>query len=45
MKCARLLSYLMTDFEVPVVVRQAIRCARLFFFGLVNFKNLNFAKE
>jgi hypothetical protein len=37
MRCAKLLAYLMIEFEVPVVVRHAIRCARIFFFGLVDF--------
>mmetsp|Transcript_28541 Transcript_28541/g.43147 ORF Transcript_28541/g.43147 Transcript_28541/m.43147 type:complete len:160 (+) Transcript_28541:7577-8056(+) len=40
MRCARLLSYLMVEFQVPLVVRHAIRCAKIFFFGLVNFENL-----
>ena len=32
---------MMTEFEVPVVVRHAIRCAKIFFFGLVDFKKLD----
>lgn len=40
MRCAKLLAYLMIEFEVPVVVRHAIRCARIFFFGLVDFEKL-----
>jgi hypothetical protein len=31
----------MIEFEVPVVVRHAIRCAKLFFFGLVDFEKLD----
>lgn len=31
----------MTEFEVPVVVRHSIRCARIFFFGLVDFHKLD----
>ena len=41
MRCAKLLAYLMIEFEVPVVVRHAIRCAKLFFFGLVDFEKLD----
>ena len=41
MRCARLLSYLMIEFEVPIVVKQAIKCARIFFFGLVDFSKLD----
>jgi hypothetical protein len=41
MRCAKLLAYLMIEFEVPVVVRHAIRCARIFFFGLVDFEKLD----
>ena len=40
MRCAKLLSYLMIEYEVPMVVRHAVRCARLFFFGLVDFHKL-----
>ena len=40
-RCARLLAYLMTEFEMPVVVRHSIRCARIFFFGLVDFHKLD----
>lgn len=40
MRCAKLLSYLMIEYEVPVVVRHAVRCARIFFFGLVDFHKL-----
>lgn len=40
MRCAKLLSYLMIEYEVPVIVRHAVRCARLFFFGLVDFHKL-----
>ena len=39
-RCAKLLAYLMVEFEVPVIVRHAIRCARLFFFGAVDFEKL-----
>ena len=31
----------MIEFEVPVIVRHAIRCARIFFFGLVDFEKLD----
>lgn len=41
MRCAKLLAYLMIELEVPVVVRHAIRCARIFFFGLVDFEKLD----
>jgi hypothetical protein len=44
MRCAKLLAYLIMEFEVPVLVRQAIRCARIFFFGLVDFKKLDLYK-
>jgi hypothetical protein len=30
----------MIEFEVPVIVRHAIRCAKIFFFGLVDFRKL-----
>ena len=40
MRMARLLTYLLVDFEVPSVVKQAVRCARPFFFGLVDFAKL-----
>lgn len=40
MRCAKLLAYLMVEYEVPVVVRHAVRCARIFFFGLVDFHKL-----
>jgi hypothetical protein len=40
MRCAKLLAYLMIEFEVPVIVRHAIRCAKIFFFGLVDFRKL-----
>jgi hypothetical protein len=40
MRCAKLLAYLMVEFEVPVVVRHAVRCARVFFFGAVDFEKL-----
>jgi hypothetical protein len=45
MRCAKLLAYLMIEFEVPVVVRHAIRCARIFFFGLVDFHKLDLYQE
>jgi hypothetical protein len=40
MRMARLLTYLLVDFEVPAVVKQAVRSARPFFFGLVDFSKL-----
>jgi hypothetical protein len=37
----------MIEYQVPVLVRQAIRCAKIFFFGLVDFEKLDLyeAKE
>ena len=40
MRMAKLLSHLLIDFEVPAVVKAAVRCARPFFFGLVDFSKL-----
>ena len=40
MRMARLLAHLLIDFEVPAVVKAAVRCARPFFFGLVDFSKL-----
>ena len=37
---AKLLAHLLIDFEVPAVVKAAVRCARPFFFGLVDFSKL-----
>ena len=45
MRCAKLLSYLMIEYEAPVIVRQAIRCARIFFFNLVDFEKLQFYQK
>lgn len=39
MRCAQILIYLMHNIEVPVVMRQIIKCAKLFF-KLVDFKTL-----
>lgn len=40
MRMAKLLAHLLIDFEVPAVVKAAVRCARPFFFGLVDFSKL-----
>ena len=42
MRCAKLLSFLMIESEKPIIVRQAIRCAKVFFFNLVDFDQLQF---
>ncbi len=39
MRCASILAFMMHNIEVPIVMRQTIKCARLFF-KLVDFKNL-----
>lgn len=47
MRMARLLVYLLVDNDYPAVVKAAVRSARSFFFGLVDFKQLvpyDFAK-
>jgi len=41
MRCAKLLAYLMVEFEVPAIVRHAIRCAKIFFYGAVDFEKLD----
>lgn len=40
MRCARLLAFLMLEYEVPIIVRHAIRCAQIFFRGAVDFERL-----
>ena len=40
MRVARLLVYLLVDNDYPAVVKQAVRSARCFFFGLVDFTKL-----
>ena len=40
MRCAHLLAYLMLEFEVPVIVRHAMRCASIFLSGAVDFEKL-----
>lgn len=39
MKCASILAFIMHNVEVPVVMRQTIKCAKLFF-KLVDFNQL-----
>jgi hypothetical protein len=39
MRCASILAFMMHHVEVPVVMRQTIRCAKLFF-KLVDFRKL-----
>ncbi|CDW79829.1 hect domain and rcc1-like domain-containing protein [Stylonychia lemnae] len=38
-RCAQILAYLMHNTEIPIVMRQTIKCAKLFF-KLVDFRNL-----
>jgi len=38
-RCASLLVYLLHHVDAPIVLRQAIKCSRVFF-KMVNFKNL-----
>ena len=40
MRCARLLAYLMMEFEVPVITRHAMRCANIFISGAIDFQKL-----
>ena len=39
MRCASILAFMMHHVEVPAVMRQTIKCARLFF-NLVDFRKL-----
>jgi len=40
MRCAKILIFLMHNVEVPVLMRQVIKCANLFF-KLVDFNKLD----
>jgi hypothetical protein len=40
MRCAQILAFMMHNVEVPIVMRQTIKCAKLFF-KLVDFTKLN----
>jgi hypothetical protein len=39
MRCASILVFIMHNVEVPIVMRQTIKCAKLFF-NLVDFNTL-----